>query len=68
MQASVQPTALGTNGLNTTFINNNQIPTLSFGFTHDGAGPLTIELRATQSNGSDSYLLLNGFELFQANP
>lgn len=68
VKASVQPTALGVNGLGTTFINNSQIPTLSFGFTHNGAGPLTIELRATQSNGSDSYLLLNGFELFQANP
>jgi hypothetical protein len=68
VKASVQPTALGVNGLNTTFINDGQIPTLAFPFTHNGSGPLTIELRATQSNGSDSYLLLNGFELFQANP
>jgi hypothetical protein len=68
VKASVQPTVLGPSGLNTTFINNNQIPALSFGFSHNGAGPLTIELRATQANGSDSYLLLNGFELFQANP
>jgi hypothetical protein len=64
--ASVQPTALGSSGLDTTFIDNSQVPTLIFPFTHDGSGPVTIELHATESNGSDSFLLLNGFEIFTA--
>ncbi|BDS07741.1 hypothetical protein NT6N_27810 [Oceaniferula spumae] len=68
VQESVQPTALGAAGLNTTFINNSQIPTITFELAHDGTGPLTIELRSTQSNGTDNFLLLNGFELFQAAP
>ncbi len=68
VKASVQPTALGPNGLNTTFINDGQIPRISFIFHHDGTGPLTIELRATRSNGGDSHLLVNGFELLQAIP
>jgi hypothetical protein len=66
--ATVEPTALGSAGLNTTFISDSQIPALDFTFTHDGAAPLTIQLRAVQTNGSEEYLLLNGFELFQANP
>ena len=68
LQASVQPTALGTAGLGTTFINDGQIPTLGFAFNHDGSSPLTIELRSTESNGADNHLLLNGFELFLSNP
>ena len=68
LKDSVQPTALGASGLNTTFIDDGQIPTLGFSFSHDGSSPLTIELRATESNGSDSFLLLNGFELFQMSP
>lgn len=68
VKASVEATALGSSGLNTTFISDGQIPTLSFAFTHAGSGPLTIELRATRSNGTDSFLLLNGFELFEAAP
>ena len=64
VQASVQPTALGADGLGTTFIDDSQVPTLSFTFTHDGSSPLAIELRATESNGSENFLLLNGFELF----
>jgi hypothetical protein len=63
-QGSVQPTSLGPVGLNTTFITDAQIPTLNFAFTHDGVGPLVIQLTATESNGANSFLLLNGFELF----
>jgi hypothetical protein len=65
LQGSVQPTALGSAGLNTTFINDSQIPTMSFALTHDGLTPLTIKLTATETNGGSSFLLLNGFELFQ---
>jgi hypothetical protein len=65
---SVQATALGSSGLNNTFISDAQIPTLLFPFTHDGTTPLVIELRSTFSNGADNFLLLNGFEILQANP
>jgi acetyl esterase/lipase len=65
---TVQPTALGSVGLNTTFINDSQIPKLEFSFSHDGLSPLIIELRSTLSNGSSNFLLLNGFEIFQSNP
>ncbi|MGB6221306.1 MAG: hypothetical protein WBG04_09745 [Haloferula sp.] len=69
VKGTVRPTALGSAGLNTTFISDNQIPTLDFTFSYDGlASPFVIELRATQTNGSESFLLLNGFELFQSNP
>lgn len=68
LQDSVQPTALGSAGLNTTFINDSQIPSIEFSFTHDGNSPLTIELRSTQSNGSENFLLLNGFKLYQSAP
>ncbi|MCH7229008.1 hypothetical protein [Haloferula sp. A504] len=68
MRGSVQPTALGSAGLNTTFINDSQVPTLIFPFTHDGSSPLVVELRSTKSNGSENFLLLNGFELFEAAP
>jgi hypothetical protein len=64
MQASIQPTALGAAGLDTTFIDDSQVPTLVFPFTHDGSGPLSIELHALDSNGPDTFLLLNGFEVF----
>jgi hypothetical protein len=67
-KASVQPSALGPSALNTTFINNGQIPTLEFNFSHDGASPLTIELRSTVSNGTASFLLLNGFEIYESAP
>ena len=63
LMASVQPTALGPSGLNTTFINDLQIPTLRFHFTHADGSPLNIHLTSTETNGPDSYLLLNGFEL-----
>lgn len=61
---SVQPTCLGAPGLNSTFINDSQIPALDFTFSHDGSPTLTIDLEATLTNGADRHLLLNGFELF----
>ena len=67
-RAAVEPTALGSAGLNTTFINNAQIPTLDFPIHHDGSSPLTIRLRAIDSNGSDRFLLLNGFAIHPKNP
>ena len=63
---SVQPTSLGSPGLGTTFINDNQIPALFFQFVHDGTSPLVIHLVSTESNGTDSFLFLNGFEIFPA--
>jgi len=65
---AVEPTALGTAGLDTTFITDSQIPTLEFLFTHDGASPTTFQLRAIDSNGTDRFLLLNGFQLYRVNP
>lgn len=65
---TVEPTALGSSGLNTTFINDGQIPTIEFPLVHDGSPLLTIELRSTLPGTGDSFLFLNGFELFQANP
>jgi hypothetical protein len=62
----VRPTALGAAGLGTTFIDDSQIPALVASFHHDGAGPLTLELRALDANGDNAFLFLNGFELFQA--
>jgi hypothetical protein len=67
-RGAVQPTALGAAGLNTTFVSNSQLPALDFTFSHDGRSPLTLKLRALQSNGADNFLLVNGFELLQANP
>ncbi|NNJ85667.1 MAG: hypothetical protein HKP20_00720 [Akkermansiaceae bacterium] len=66
--AAVEPTALGAAGLGTTFINDSQVPTLEFLVNHDGSSPLTIRLRAIDSNGSERFLLLNGFELEQETP
>ena len=67
-RAGVEPTALGSAGLNTTFLNNSQIPTLDFPIDHDGSSPLTIRLRAIDSNGTDRFLLLNGFAIYPKNP
>ncbi len=67
-RAAVEPTALGSFGLNTAFINNSQIPTLDFPISHDGSSPLTIRLRAIDTNGTERFLLLNGFELSEENP
>lgn len=67
-RAAVEPTTLGSAGLNTTFISNAQIPTLDFPFSHDGSSPLIIRLRAIDTNGSERFLLLNGFELSEENP
>jgi hypothetical protein len=65
LMGSVQPTALGSAGLNTTFINDRQVPTIAFAVTHDGLAPLAIQLAATETYRGDRHLLLNGFELFQ---
>jgi hypothetical protein len=51
-----------------TFIDDGQVPRLGIAFTHNGSSPLVIELRSTQSNGSENFLLLNGFEIFQSDP
>jgi acetyl esterase/lipase len=68
VRGAVQPTALGSAGLNTTFINNAQIPALDFTFIHDGGPTLTLKLRALRPNASENFLPLNGFELLQENP
>ena len=68
VRASVQPNTLGSAGINTTFINDGQIPTLDFTFHHDGVSPLTIKLRALRPNATENYLLLNGFEILQKDP
>jgi acetyl esterase/lipase len=65
---AVEPTALGSAGINSTFINNSQVPTIDFPIRHDGGSPLTIRLRAIDSNGGERFLLLNGFELSTKNP
>jgi hypothetical protein len=65
LKGAVQPTALGSSGLGTTFIDDGQVPTLIFAFTHDGIGDAGVDLSTTQSNGTDNFLLLNGFEVFQ---
>jgi acetyl esterase/lipase len=67
-RAAVEPTALGAAGLNTTFINNSQIPTIQFPLSHDGTSPLTVRLRAIDSNNGERFLLLNGFDLSLENP
>lgn len=69
VRAGVTPTALGSSGLNTTFIDDGQIPTLSFEFTHDGSSPAAISLRSTlTSEGGEQFLFLNGFQLFRTTP
>ena len=67
-RGAVEPTALGSAGLNTTFINNSQIPMLEFPISHDGTSPLTVRLRAIDSNAGERFLLLNGFDLSLENP
>ncbi len=66
LQDSTIPTSLGTAGLGTTSIADTDIPALAFAFTHDGSGPVTIELSATETNGADRFLLLNGFEIYSS--
>ncbi|NWK57597.1 hypothetical protein HW115_18405 [Verrucomicrobiaceae bacterium N1E253] len=65
---SVQPTTLGSDGLNTTFISNAQVPRIGCSFSHDGSGPLVLDFDASLSNGSDQFLFLNGFELYLIKP
>jgi hypothetical protein len=64
----IRPTGLGAAGLNTTFISDAQIPRLEFEISHGGTTPLKIELRSTQANGADNFLLLNGFALYPKTP
>lgn len=66
LKGSTTPTSLGTAGLGTTSIADTDIPALAFAFTHDGSGPLTIELSATETDGVDRFLLLNGFEIYSS--
>lgn len=67
--AIVRPTSLGSPGLNTTFIEDGDVPTLSFSFIHDGTSPAIISLQSTlTSGGGDRFLFLNGFQLFQIDP
>jgi hypothetical protein len=68
LQDSIRPTALGSAGLNTTVINDSQIPRLEFEVNHSGNSPLKIELRSTRGNGSDNFLLMNGFALYPKTP
>lgn len=68
LRAVVQPTSLGSPGLGTTFIDDADVPELTFGFTHEGLAPLLIQLRAAEASGDDRFLLLNGFEILQGNP
>ncbi len=68
LMGSVQGTSLGSSGIGTTFISDTQIPRLEFEFTHDGGSPLVVELRSTESDGADNFLLLNGFALYLQNP
>lgn len=68
LMGAVQGTSLGSVGLNTTYIGDAQIPQISFGFSHDGASPLIINLRSTIPNGAENFLLLNGFAINAATP
>ncbi|MDF1711628.1 MAG: hypothetical protein P1U90_05280 [Akkermansiaceae bacterium] len=66
LNGSITPTSLGAAGLGTTSIADTDIPALAFAFTHDGSNPVTIELSATEANGADRFLLLNGFEIYSS--
>jgi len=72
VQAAIQPNSLGTVGLNTTFIEDGQIPVIAFTFSHDGLAPAQITLQSTLASsagdGTERFLLLNGFQLFQVSP
>ncbi|MGI9242569.1 MAG: hypothetical protein ACR2RV_17355, partial [Verrucomicrobiales bacterium] len=61
---SATPTALGAAGLGTTAIADSDIPVLAVVLTHDGLGPLTVELSARDTDGADRHLLVNGFEIY----
>ncbi|MEN8871620.1 MAG: hypothetical protein ABF380_12320 [Akkermansiaceae bacterium] len=66
LKGSVTPTSLGTAGLGTTVLADSEIPTLAFAFTHDGTGPITIELSAKETDGVNQHLFLNGFEIYSS--
>lgn len=68
LEAIVQPTALSAPGLNTTFISDADIPTLSFPFTANGIDLVSIQLSTIYTNGTDRFIFLNGFEIFSTKP
>jgi arylsulfatase A-like enzyme len=63
--AKVRPVSLAPVGLHTTFLDDSQVPTLSFAFHSDGTSPIAIRLAARGSDGSASPLILNGFRIFR---
>lgn len=65
VRAQIQPTALGASGLGTTLVGDADIPTLEVPFASDGLTPVVIELTALESNGGNTFLFLNGFEIFE---
>jgi hypothetical protein len=68
IEAIVQPTSMSSAGLNTTFIGDADIPTITFPFSADGSSPVTIELTSLYGSGATKYILLNGFEVFSTIP
>lgn len=68
LEAIVQPTSLGAPGLNTTWISDADIPTLSFPLVADGIGQATIVLSTLYTNGVDRFIFVNGFEVFSTAP
>ena len=64
----IQPTAVGSAGLNTNFISDAEIPSLSFPFTADGVNVSTVNLSSVYTNGVDRFILLNGFEVRSTSP
>ena len=68
LEAIVQPTALGSSGLNTNFISDADIPTLAFPFAADGSNVATINLSTIYTNGVDRFILVNGFEVRSTSP
>lgn len=68
LEAIVQPTALGSSGINTNFISDADIPTLSFPFNADGSNVVTVNLSTMYTNGADRFILLNGFEVLSTSP
>jgi hypothetical protein len=67
-QAIVQPTALGTSGLNTNFISDADIPSLAFPFSADGSNVANINLSTMYTNGVDRFIFVNGFEVRATSP
>jgi len=68
LQALTQPTALSSSGLATNFISDTDIPKLAFPFSADGSNAVTIQLSTVYTNGADSFIFMNGFEVFATAP